>query len=400
MVEPASKPSPAEPVVESHPLQALLRFVRAVRYRKEVVLVTLVVAAVLGGLYYGSVARVYQSGAEMLIQQTDTSKEINIPGINRDAQDYMETYRSVILSEAVLEPALNSLSPENRIDFQDVAAEKCIAKLQKNLQVTIVRKTSILQVNYRSRKPEAAAAVVNAVLTSFQKYVDKVVNHSAGEILATLAKEKSRLEGQIHATENELVKLRSEIGTVYSGNAKQGTDLITMQVFNLQKQVNDCKDKRVQAQALMESIQDCRPARRGSSPLFHPRLFRAGPGRAPGNRCRGRTKAAQRKTLPNCKNCNRSMVPTTRRSGKSSNGSNRTSSCSATAGNWFSAGTPEGGTRPLATILLEASRQDYERALNAERITKASFDEAKAKAMCHGPGDRQKGVAGTARRTA
>ena len=42
---------------------------------------------------------------------------------------------------------------------------------------------------------------------------------------------------------------------------------------------------------------------------------------------------------------------------------------------------PEGGTRPLATILLEAARQEYERALNAERLTKASFDEAVAKAM-------------------
>ena len=48
------------------------------------------------------------------------SKEINIPGMSREAQDYMDTYRSVILSEAVLEPALSSLSPESRIDFQNV----------------------------------------------------------------------------------------------------------------------------------------------------------------------------------------------------------------------------------------------------------------------------------------
>ena len=140
--------------LETHPMQSLLRFVRAVRYRKEVVFVALAAATILGSLYYVTATRYYQSKAELLIQQTNASKEINIPGISRDAQDYMDTYRSVVLSEAVLEPALNSLSAENRVDFQNVAAEKLVEKLQKSLQVTIVRKTSILAITYPSQAPE------------------------------------------------------------------------------------------------------------------------------------------------------------------------------------------------------------------------------------------------------
>ena len=382
MVEPAPKPPSAESALETHPLQALTRFVRAVRYRKEVVLVALVVTAVLGGLYYGSVARIYQSKAELLIQkQADTSKEINIPGISRDAQDYMDTYRSVILSEAVLEPALNSLSPENRIDFQGVAAEKLVAKLQKNLQVTVVRKTSILQVSYSSHKPEAAAAVVDAVLTSFQKYIDTIVNHSAGEILVTLTKEKTSLEAQIHRTESDLIKLRSEIGTVYSGNTKDGaSDLITQQAFTLQSLLKDRYDKRVQAQTLMESIQTA--AQRGEDlrPFFMA-VF-SGPGKEGllGNDA-GPVQRQLTEDIAKLQSMQTVYGPNHKEIREIQRRIQQNEQLLRDRWQLAFGQAREGGMRPLATILLEASRQEYERALNAERLTKAGCDEALAKAI-------------------
>ena len=273
----------------------------------------------------------------------------------------------------MLEPALNSLSAENRIDFQDVAAEKLVAKLQKNLQVTVVRKTSILQVSYRSRKPEAAAAVVDAVLTSFQKYIDTIVNHSAGEILATLTKEKTSLEGQIHATETDLVKLRSEIGTVYSGNAKEGgSDLITQQAFALQNLLKDRYDKRVQAQTLLESIQTA--AQRGEDlrPYFID-VF-SGPGKE--GLLGTDVGAVQKQLTEDIAKLQKTAIGL-RSQPQGDPGNPATHPAErAVAPRPLAIGFrpgAEGGTRPLATILLEASRQEYERALNAERLTQGQL---------------------------
>ncbi len=381
MAEPVSKPLSAELALETHPLQALMRFVRAVRYRKEVVLVSLVVFAVLGGLYYGSTARIYQSKAELLIQQkTDTSKEINIPGISRGAQDYMDTYRSVVMSEAVLEPALNSLSPEDRSDFQNIPAEKLVAKLQKNLVVSIVRKTSILQVNYRSLKPEAAAAVVSAVLTSFQKYIDMTVNHTAGEILATLTREKTSLEGQIHTTETNLIKLRSEIGTVYSSAKEGGSDLITQQAFTLQGLLKDRYDKRVQAQTLMESIQTA--AQRGEDLRPYFMTVFSGPGREGlSGTDAGTVQKQLTEDIAKFQKMQSVYGPNHKDIREIQQRIQQNEQLLRDRWQLVFGRTPEGGTRPLATILLEASRQEYERALNAERLTKTSSDEAVATAI-------------------
>ena len=54
----------------THLVQALLHFLRVVRYRQSVVVTALVVSVLLGILYYATATRLFQSKASLLVLQT------------------------------------------------------------------------------------------------------------------------------------------------------------------------------------------------------------------------------------------------------------------------------------------------------------------------------------------
>ena len=58
-----------EPELVSAAVQQLVQFGRIVRYRKHVVLLALVAAGVLGGLYYVTATRYYEARASQLVLQ-------------------------------------------------------------------------------------------------------------------------------------------------------------------------------------------------------------------------------------------------------------------------------------------------------------------------------------------
>ena len=199
--------------------------------------------------------------------------------------------------------------------------------------------------------------------------------------MATLTNEKKSLERQIQATESDLVKLRSEIGTVYSGSAKDGgSDLITQQAFTLQALLKDRYDKRIQAQTLLESIETAEQRGEDLRPYFFD-VF-SGPGKETllGNDA-GATQKQLTEDIAKLQSMQSVYGPNHKDVREIQQRIHQNEQLLRDRWQLVFGRASEGSTRPLAMILLEASRQEYERALNAERLTKASSDEALAKAI-------------------
>ena len=125
MAEPSSgAAAPVPSSGEIHPMQSLLRFLHAVRRRKSVLLVVMAASLGLGGLYYATAPRVYQSKASLLVLQTGSDNwSVEMTG-GRTAQDLMGTYKEMLDSEVVLEEALKHLRPEDQIDLARRGAER------------------------------------------------------------------------------------------------------------------------------------------------------------------------------------------------------------------------------------------------------------------------------------
>ena len=110
-----STPTAVQTVSTTHIVYSVLRFLRVVRHRRAIVAVTLVIAGLLGAVYYATAERVYAAKARLLVQsqKENTWDESNAP--NGDRQGMLPTYELLFSSAAVLNRAIETLVELPRI---------------------------------------------------------------------------------------------------------------------------------------------------------------------------------------------------------------------------------------------------------------------------------------------
>ena len=160
-------------------VHSLLRFVQAVRYRKNLAITVFVAAMLLGGLYYATAPRRYSSKAALLVTQTNRDRlDTALTNDEMQRQNSMPTFENLLRSAAVIDGALKNLTPADRVDLLGVPADRQVARLQANLTVATIRSTSILEVSYNSKDPQVAMNVVQAIV---QSYLDFMDTHAQGD---------------------------------------------------------------------------------------------------------------------------------------------------------------------------------------------------------------------------
>ena len=203
----------AEPEIDStqHIVHVLMQFALAVRHRRNVLIVAVVVACLLGGLYYFTATRYYQSRAALVLQ---IGSDALSPGMatqeSWQLQGLLPTYQHLIDRTKVIEGAIKKLRPEDRIDFAQKPKNKWIDSIRSHLSVKNQRGTSIVEVSYTSEDPRAAASVVNAILDSYVDFMDEHYRGTARELIDMLTTEQRELEGKLSTNEKELLRLGQE----------------------------------------------------------------------------------------------------------------------------------------------------------------------------------------------
>ena len=254
-----------EPVADSQPesqsathlVHVLMQFAWAVRHRKNVMFASLLVAGLLGGLYYATATRYYAAGASLLVMQS--GNDIMDPTLAHQGgvqQGLMPTYESLITSAKVIEGALAKLQPEDRIDLAGVAADKWAKALGNNLSAKTVRNTNIIQIEYLSRDPAAAVAVVNAVVESYLEFMDKTHKGTAGEIIDFLTREKEDLAGKLAAKEDELQAARDFAGDLGSGPDDKLMHPLVQRVVSFNEALIETRKERAEMEASLAAVEE------------------------------------------------------------------------------------------------------------------------------------------------
>jgi len=202
---------------EPHPLLVLLNLSRALRYRKRVFFAALTASFLLGGLYYVMVPRTYEVEASLLVQPMGADFDQSPEGFLRTCQD-------VLRSDMVLQEAIELLPPQDQIDLVDTPDGEKVDVLRQDLSVNVVRRSTIMEITYRSRDRRAGTAVVQAVLSAYLESLNKIYSNLTREIFDTLVHEKGDLEKELVAIEAELLVARNQLTERANGDGDGNDD--------------------------------------------------------------------------------------------------------------------------------------------------------------------------------
>ncbi len=201
----------------THIVHGLMQFAIAVRHRKGVVIAALFVTGLLGALYYFTATPRYDSGATLLVLQSGSetnSAEMKVQG--GVGQGLMPTYEGLISRSDVIKGAIEQLRarPSDMVDLADVPREKWVGVMQRNLSAKTVYGTNFIEIKYLSKDPEAAVAVVNAVVSSYLNKLDTMHRNTAREIIQVYENQIQQCDFDIQAREWELNLARIQAGDI------------------------------------------------------------------------------------------------------------------------------------------------------------------------------------------
>lgn len=195
----------------AHIVYALMQFLVAVRHRKNMVIMALLVSSLLGALYYVTATRRFSATAGLLVLQIGNDPLSSMPTLeNNRQQSLLPTYQSLIGKAEVIESALDRLGREHRVDFAREPKDEWSAIVGQNLSVKNERNTNILEVSYRSKDPNAAVAVVNAIVESYVDFMDKTYKGTADELKEVLTNKEREVNDRLAGLESDQRRLARE----------------------------------------------------------------------------------------------------------------------------------------------------------------------------------------------
>jgi protein involved in polysaccharide export with SLBB domain len=144
--------------------------------------------------------------ASLLVLQTG---ETSPDAPERDA--LMTTYEALARSKKTLSDAVGRIPAEHRVDLADVPEDKWVDTIRKNLSVRTVPNTNILQLRYRSDDPQAAVAVLNAVIEVYLEFIQETDGSTARGTLEELTREKVSVEKMLQKKAEELRRANASL---------------------------------------------------------------------------------------------------------------------------------------------------------------------------------------------
>ena len=243
-------------------LTRIVRFLHVVRVRKGLLVTSLFVAVLLGGLYYATAPRLYESNSRLYVLQMGSNVLDETGESQGGVRENMANYQGVLTSDLVLEEVLQKLPAKHRIDLKDVPRSKWISTLRKHLGVSAPRRTNLIDVRYRSRDPQTAAAIVNHVVDTYLKLMREIHKSSASEDVEFLTQKRETLDAETNKINAEMITLKRQM-QIISGPDNQNINPAAERLQELNKHLIDAMNRTREARATVQAIREA--AARGES---------------------------------------------------------------------------------------------------------------------------------------
>ncbi len=255
MQEPAVAHVEPEPESAKHMVHMLMQFALAVRHRKNLVIIVLVVSGLLCGLYYATAARYYSAKAGLVLQINDEPWSPGMTSQDSHQLSMLPTYQGLITCSEVVKGAIEHIPREHRVDFAHAPPDDWVEIIQSKLSVSNARDTSIVNVGFRSKDPNAAVTVVNTVVQSYQDFMDKTYKSTASEILEDLEGQMTKQQFLLEQKEIELARARERVKDLGISSNGQVLHPLQQRVVTLNQQYIQGQLRRQELEGRLLSIE-------------------------------------------------------------------------------------------------------------------------------------------------
>jgi polysaccharide biosynthesis transport protein len=242
----------------SHIVHAMMQFAMAIKHRKNVVILCVFVTLALGAFYYSTATRLYSARAELVILASgDDVRSTGISGQGRNGKNLMQTFERMITSSNVIEAAIERLGPKERIDLAEVPKSKWVTAIQRNLSAKSIYGTNNIEIEYLSRDPAAAVAVVNQVVDAYHEFLDSIHKRTSDELINRVKAQQAEISEELESLHRQLEQKRAECGHFVGADAEaeiQHPDV--ERFFNVKQERSERENERYLIEAKLGSLQD------------------------------------------------------------------------------------------------------------------------------------------------
>lgn len=251
-IDPQLPEGPTE-TASSEFVHGLLRLLHIAQYRRKTILRAVCVAVILGAAYFALAPRYYDATAKLLIVRRDPEQLANV-GDQPSLENTMATHREIVVSPVVIQSAIEKLLPEHRIDLENSPPSEWRKVLSKSLSARVSRRANFIEVSYSSRSPEAAAAVVSAVVQSYLEFVDRTHKGSATEAIGVLTQKSDELAAMLATKKTDLQACRDRIGSLAISSKDTSVDPTVQRALKLNDALMEAQQKRIKIEGSLASI--------------------------------------------------------------------------------------------------------------------------------------------------
>ncbi|MCO6047433.1 polysaccharide biosynthesis tyrosine autokinase [Aeoliella sp. ICT_H6.2] len=234
-------------------VHAVIRLYRTLCYRRHLVFGSMAVCAALGIAYYLTAPRYYGSVAELMISERKAD-ELTSMGEQVANENLMANQQKLLSSPVVIRNAISELPEQYLVDLASVPRRDWVEDLTSRLSVGTSRKGSSMEVRYRSRDPEAAAAVVSAIVDSYLAAVEYMHQGVADESLEQRRTDLQTNKNQIEQTQGRLLALRQAVGHLAVGEQEEAIDPVVQRALQMNERWTEAQNRRVELQARLGAL--------------------------------------------------------------------------------------------------------------------------------------------------
>ena len=234
-------------------IHTVIRLYRTIVYRKNLVFASVAICAALGVAYYLTAPRYYQSTAELMISERKVD-ELSSMGEQIANENLMANQQKLVVSPVVVRNALAELPQQHLVDLENVPQRDWVEDLTERLNAGVSRKGSVVNVSYKSRDPEAAAAVVSGIVNSYLAFVNQMHEGSAGDDIKQKSARLQATEAEIAKTQRELLALRSRVGHLALGEQDEAIDPIVQRALKLNESWIEAQQRRLELSARLSAL--------------------------------------------------------------------------------------------------------------------------------------------------
>ncbi|MFT5094089.1 MAG: succinoglycan biosynthesis transport protein ExoP, partial [Porticoccaceae bacterium] len=252
-----------------HTFRQALRFLHAIWRRKHIVVATVVVGAIFGGLKVASIEpepTTYESSGSVLLHQINPDQRANAL---MDSRAPVDSFREILLSGTVIEAAIAKLETVPPELNSKTPKEQWPAQLRRILTVN-AGKNSAIHLRCVSLDAEAPAAVINAMIEASQEFLDKTQVNMSVAMVDSLDKERLVLEEKLFTKERDLFSTQQAIGGLTIGRSETDKHPLIERTMELNKSYLTAQSRRVSMQAALAAIEETIRTRSDLTPHLKP----------------------------------------------------------------------------------------------------------------------------------